>query len=52
MPFSVRVNAIKAALRKLDINCNGDEDSLTVSAVHSCWGGKSDRVLSPVYSNR
>lgn len=41
MPFSVRDNAIKAALRKLDINCSGDEDSLTVSAVHSCWGGRA-----------
>ncbi len=47
MPFSVRVNAIKAALRKPDINCNGDEDSQTVSAVHSCWGGEERSCSFP-----
>ncbi|WP_413729036.1 AAA domain-containing protein [Sodalis sp. RH22] len=50
-PFSAQVNAIKAALRKLDINCNGDEDSLTVGTVHSLQGAERAIVLfSPVYS--
>ncbi|WP_413731466.1 AAA domain-containing protein [Sodalis sp. RH20] len=50
-PFSAQVNAIKAALRKLDINCSGDEDSLTVGTVHSLQGAERAIVLfSPVYS--
>lgn len=50
-PFSAQVNAIKAALRKLGINCNGDEDSLTVGTVHSLQGAERAIVLfSPVYS--
>lgn len=49
-PFSAQVNAIKAALRKLDINCGG-EDSLTVGTVHSLQGAERAIVLfSPVYS--
>lgn len=50
-PFSAQVNAIKAALRNLDINCSGDEDSLTVGTVHSLQGAERAIVLfSPVYS--
>ncbi len=50
-PFSAQVNAIKVALRKLDINCSGDEDSLTVGTVHSLQGAERAIVLfSPVYS--
>lgn len=50
-PFSAQVNAIKAALRKLDINSSGDEDSLTVGTVHSLQGAERAIVLfSPVYS--
>ncbi|MFZ1873178.1 MAG: AAA domain-containing protein [Chania sp.] len=50
-PFSAQVNAIKAALRKRDINCSGDEDSLTVGTVHSLQGAERAIVLfSPVYS--
>lgn len=50
-PFSAQVNAIKAALRKLDINCSGGEDSLTVGTVHSLQGAERAIVLfSPVYS--
>ncbi|MDC9623597.1 AAA domain-containing protein [Xenorhabdus sp. XENO-7] len=50
-PFSVQVNAIKAALRKLGINCSGDEDSLTVGTVHSLQGAERAIVIfSPVYS--
>jgi len=50
-PFSAQVNAIKAALRKLDINCSGGEDSLTVGTVHSLQGAERVIVLfSPVYS--
>ncbi|CNK97020.1 AAA domain-containing protein [Yersinia alsatica] len=50
-PFSAQVNAIKAALRKLDINCSGSEDSLTVGTVHSLQGAERAIVLfSPVYS--
>ncbi|UHM91689.1 AAA domain-containing protein [Rahnella victoriana] len=50
-PFSAQVNAIKAALRKLDINCSGDEDSLTVGTVHSLQGAERAIVLfSSVYS--
>ncbi|WP_454889245.1 AAA domain-containing protein [Serratia quinivorans] len=50
-PFSAQVNAIKAALHKLNINCNGDDDSLTVGTVHSLQGAERAIVLfSPVYS--
>lgn len=50
-PFSAQVNAIKAALRKLDINCSGGEDSLTVGTVHSLQGAERAIVLfSPVYT--
>lgn len=50
-PFSAQVNAIRAALSKLGINCNGDEDSLTVGTVHSLQGAERAIVLfSPVYS--
>ncbi|EPB4202407.1 TPA: AAA domain-containing protein [Yersinia enterocolitica] len=50
-PFSAQVNAIKTALRKLDINCSGGEDSLTVGTVHSLQGAERAIVLfSPVYS--
>ncbi|MFW0699437.1 AAA domain-containing protein [Pantoea sp. R13S299] len=50
-PFSAQVNAIKAALSKLDINCSGGEDSLTVGTVHSLQGAERAIVLfSPVYS--
>ncbi|WP_144417090.1 AAA domain-containing protein, partial [Yersinia frederiksenii] len=50
-PFSAQVNAIKASLRKLGINCSGDEDSLTVGTVHSLQGAERSIILfSPVYS--
>lgn len=50
-PFSAQVNAIKASLRKSDINCSGDEDSMTVGTVHSLQGAERAIVLfSPVYS--
>ncbi|RYM51877.1 AAA domain-containing protein [Serratia proteamaculans] len=50
-PFSAQVNAIKAALHKLNINCNGDDNSLTVGTVHSLQGAERAIVLfSPVYS--
>ncbi|XTZ37850.1 AAA domain-containing protein [Salmonella enterica] len=50
-PFSAQVNAIKSSLRKLGINCNGDEDSITVGTVHSLQGAERAIVLfSPVYS--
>lgn len=50
-PFSAQVNVIKAALRKLGINCSGDEDSLTVGTVHTLQGAERAIVLfSPVYS--
>ncbi|WP_337049207.1 AAA domain-containing protein [Serratia fonticola] len=50
-PFSMQVNAIKAALRKLDISCSGGEDSLTVGTVHSLQGAERAIVIfSPVYS--
>lgn len=50
-PFSAQVNAIKAALGKLDINCGGGKDSLTVGTVHSLQGAERSIVLfSPVYS--
>jgi len=50
-PFSAQVSAIKMALRRLDINCSGDEDSLTVGTVHSLQGAERAIVLfSPVYS--
>jgi len=50
-PFSAQVNAIKSSLRKLDINCSGDENSLTVGTVHSLQGAERAIVLfSPVYS--
>lgn len=50
-PFSAQVNAIKSALRKLDINCSGDENSLTVGTIHSLQGAERAIVLfSPVYS--
>lgn len=50
-PFSAQVNALKSSLRKLDINCNGDENSLTVGTVHSLQGAERAIVLfSPVYS--
>ncbi|EMH4163342.1 DNA helicase [Pluralibacter gergoviae] len=50
-PFSAQVNALKAALSKLKINCSGGEDSLTVGTVHSLQGAERAIVLfSPVYS--
>lgn len=50
-PFSAQVSAIKSSLRNLDINCNGDENSLTVGTVHSLQGAERAIVLfSPVYS--
>ncbi|WP_413492643.1 AAA domain-containing protein [Morganella psychrotolerans] len=50
-PFSAQVNALKSSLRKLDINCHGDENSLTVGTVHSLQGAERAIVLfSPVYS--
>ncbi len=50
-PFSAQVNAIKAALGKLDINCGGGKDSLTVGTVHSLQGAERSIVIfSPVYS--
>jgi hypothetical protein len=50
-PFSAQVNAIKAALSKLDIDCSGGEDSITVGTVHSLQGAERVIVLfSPVYS--
>ncbi|MFT2789735.1 AAA domain-containing protein [Serratia sp. T13T92] len=50
-PFSMQVNAIKAALRKLDIICSGGEDSLTVGTVHSLQGAERAIVIfSSVYS--
>lgn len=50
-PFSAQVGAIKSSLRKLDINCNGDESSMTVGTVHSLQGAERAIVLfSPVYS--
>ncbi|WP_395303292.1 AAA domain-containing protein [Pectobacterium polonicum] len=50
-PFSAQVSTIKSSLRKLDINCNGDEHSLTVGTVHSLQGAERAIVLfSPVYS--
>ena len=50
-PFSAQVSMIKSSLRKLDINCNGDENSLTVGTVHSLQGAERAIVLfSPVYS--
>lgn len=50
-PFSAQVGTIKSSLRKLDINCNGDENSLTVGTVHSLQGAERAIVLfSPVYS--
>lgn len=50
-PFSAQVSAIKSSLRNLDINCNGDESSLTVGTVHSLQGAERAIVLfSPVYS--
>ncbi|MEY0267993.1 AAA domain-containing protein [Morganella morganii] len=50
-PFSAQVGAIKSSLRKLDINCNSDESSLTVGTVHSLQGAERTIVIfSPVYS--
>ncbi|KHN56834.1 DNA helicase [Dickeya fangzhongdai] len=50
-PFSAQVSAIKVSLRKLGINCSGDEHSLTVGTVHSLQGAERAIVLfSPVYS--
>jgi len=50
-PFSAQVLAINVALRKLNINCSGDEDPLTVGTVHSLQGAERAIVLfSPVYS--
>ncbi len=50
-PFSAQVSAIKSSLRNLNINCNGDESSLTVGTVHSLQGAERAIVLfSPVYS--
>lgn len=50
-PFSAQVSTIKSSLRKLDINCSGDENSLTVGTVHSLQGAERAIVLfSPVYS--
>ncbi|GAA3900509.1 helicase YjhR [Gibbsiella dentisursi] len=50
-PFSAQVSTIKSSLRKLDINCSGDENSLTVGTVHSLQGAeRAIVVFSPVYS--
>ncbi|GAA0503861.1 helicase YjhR [Tatumella terrea] len=50
-PFSAQVRTIKSSLRKLDINCSGDENSLTVGTVHSLQGAERAIVIfSPVYS--
>lgn len=50
-PFSAQVDAIKAALCKLGINCSSGDDSLTVGTVHSLQGAERGIVLfSPVYS--
>lgn len=50
-PFSAQVGTIKSSLRKLDINCGDDENSLTVGTVHSLQGAEREIVLfSPVYS--
>lgn len=50
-PFSAQVNILKQVLQKLDINCSGDENSLTVGTVHSLQGAERAIVLfSPVYS--
>lgn len=50
-PFSAQVNAIRASLSKLGINCGGDDDSLTVGTVHSLQGAERAIVIfSPVYS--
>ncbi|TQI78583.1 superfamily I DNA and/or RNA helicase [Serratia fonticola] len=50
-PFSAQVSTIKSSLRKLDISCNSDENSLTVGTVHSLQGAERAIVLfSPVYS--
>ena len=50
-PFSAQVNAIKSSLRDQDINCSGDENSLTVGTVHALQGAERSIVLfSPVYS--
>lgn len=50
-PFSAQVNTIKAALRHVEINCSGDEHSLTVGTVHSLQGAERAIILfSPVYS--
>lgn len=50
-PFSAQVSTIKSSLRKLDFNCSGDENSLTVGTVHSLQGAERAIVLfSPVYS--
>lgn len=50
-PFSAQVNAIKSSLRKRDINCSGDENSITVGTVHALQGAERAIVLfSPVYS--
>lgn len=50
-PFSAQVNAIKSSLRKLDINCDADENSLTVGTVHSLQGAERAIVIfSSVYS--
>lgn len=50
-PFSAQVNAIQASLRKLNINFDGDEDSMTVGTVHSLQGAERAIILfSPVYS--
>lgn len=50
-PFSAQVNAIKMSLRKLEINCSDEDDSLTVGTVHSLQGAERAIVLfSTVYS--
>lgn len=50
-PFSAQVNAIKAELRKRDINCSGNDSSITVGTVHSLQGAERVIVIfSPVYS--
>ncbi|EOQ46621.1 hypothetical protein WES_03712 [Escherichia sp. KTE31] len=50
-PFSAQVNAIKTSLRKLEINCSDEDDSLTVGTVHSLQGAERAIVLfSTVYS--
>ncbi|HCP26779.1 MAG TPA: DNA helicase [Pantoea ananatis] len=50
-PFSAQVYAIKSSLRDQDINCSGDENSLTVGTVHALQGAERSIVLfSPVYS--